>query len=151
MSERRRGESEDEKDRIIFPEHRQRGGGAGGRPPARPLALLGAEKTVNRDWPSREQHLVGTEALSVKLVKWREQKKQERGEPLIAGEISPRDEVSRIEADGGVDHGKKLKRPVRGWEEAEPERRNQRSELRVLVVTQARMAPPGIDLDEVRV
>ncbi len=61
----------DEKNRIIFAQHGERGGRSGGSRPGKTARLERAQKAIGRDRPGRQQGLVGTEMIGKELVEWR--------------------------------------------------------------------------------
>jgi hypothetical protein len=135
MAEHREQETTQQKHRIIFAEHCHRSHCASGGGPPDPSGLKRAQETISRQWPDREQHRVGVEALSVKLVGGEQHQQQQHNRPLVAPHKPARDQIDAPQRQRGIGHRQQLERPAGQRKNLGPQMRYPSHQWRMLGVT----------------
>ena len=141
----------DEKNRIVFAQHRERRGRSGGDRPNKAARLESTQKAIGRDRPGRQQGLVCAEALAEELIEWRQQEQEQHRNPLVAVKVPSRNPIGCVEPDCRVGHCQQVKRPIGWWKQGKPRSCHEAGERRVLVIPCRWMQTPGVGLQGVRV
>ncbi len=112
MTNRSEQKADNEKRRIVFTQHRERGGCAGGNGPAYLASFKRPQEAIGSDWPCRQQNRVGIEPLSVKLVGRQQHQKQQHDNSLVTSCEASRDQIDGPQRDRRIGQRHQLKRPI---------------------------------------